>query len=114
MGKKYLDTKKGSLEQSILGVWNQAASEQEEKFDGRTKDYKEHRTRLEGNRTKRESLKKGTVKEASGDKEAYKKFFDNALKKFKVKSPAEFKSDEEKKNRRVSIMRDYNYSVFKS
>ena len=63
MGKKYLDTKKGSLEQSILGVWNQAASEQEEKFDGRTKDYKEHRTRLEGNRTKRESLKKGTVKE---------------------------------------------------
>jgi dsDNA-binding SOS-regulon protein len=35
--------------------------------------------------------------EASGDKEAYKKFFDAALKKFKVSSPAEFKSDEEKK-----------------
>jgi hypothetical protein len=26
MGKKYLDTKGGSLEQSILGVWNQAAA----------------------------------------------------------------------------------------
>ena len=33
----------------------------------------------------------------SGDKEAYKKFFNAALKKFKVSSPAEFKSDEEKK-----------------
>ena len=33
----------------------------------------------------------------SGDKEAYKKFFDAALKKFKVDSPADFKSDEEKK-----------------
>ena len=31
------------------------------------------------------------------DKEAYTKFFNAALKKFKVKSPAEFKSDEEKK-----------------
>ena len=40
----------------------------------------------------------GQMTEAqSGDKEAYKKFFDAALKKFKVKSPAEFKSDEEKK-----------------
>ena len=27
MGKKYLDTKKGSLEQSILGVWQMAAEE---------------------------------------------------------------------------------------
>ena len=33
----------------------------------------------------------------SGDKEAYKKFFEKALKKFKVDSPADFKSDEEKK-----------------
>ena len=41
--------------------------------------------------------KKEDVKEASGDKEAYQKFFNKALKKFKVKSPADFKSDEEKK-----------------
>ena len=31
------------------------------------------------------------------DKEAYEKFFNSALKRFKVKSPADFKSDEEKK-----------------
>ena len=37
------------------------------------------------------------VDEASGDKEAYQKFFNAALKKFKVDSPADFKSDEEKK-----------------
>ena len=35
--------------------------------------------------------------EASGDKEAYKKFFDAALKKFKIDSPADLKDDEEKK-----------------
>ena len=33
----------------------------------------------------------------SGDKEAYKKFFDAALKKFKVSSPAELKGDQKKK-----------------
>ena len=33
----------------------------------------------------------------SGDKEAYKKFFDSALKKFGIDSPADLKSDEEKK-----------------
>ena len=27
MGKKYMDTKKGSLEQSILDVWKEAAEE---------------------------------------------------------------------------------------
>ena len=29
MGKKYLDTKEGSLEQSILGLWQEAAKKQE-------------------------------------------------------------------------------------
>ena len=29
MGKKYLDTKKGSLESSILGVWEEAAETKE-------------------------------------------------------------------------------------
>jgi hypothetical protein len=37
------------------------------------------------------------ISEASGDKEAYKKFFDAALKKFKVTSPAELKGDQKKK-----------------
>jgi hypothetical protein len=35
--------------------------------------------------------------EASGDKEAYQKFFNAALKKFKVNSPAELKGDDKKK-----------------
>ena len=37
------------------------------------------------------------VMEAEGDKEKYQKFFKSALKKFGVDSPADFKSDEEKK-----------------
>jgi hypothetical protein len=35
--------------------------------------------------------------EASGDKEAYQKFFNAALKKFKVSSPAELEGDQKKK-----------------
>ena len=35
--------------------------------------------------------------EASGDKEAYQKFFNATLKKFKVSSPAELKGDQKKK-----------------
>ena len=36
MGKKYLDTKKGSLESSILGVWQNAIEEGDARMDGRT------------------------------------------------------------------------------
>ena len=43
MGKKYFDTKKGTLESSILGVWKTAAEENAVKMDGRTKGYKTHR-----------------------------------------------------------------------
>jgi hypothetical protein len=39
---------------------------------------------------------KKKMKEASGDKEAYQKFFQSALKKFGVKSPAELDGDKEK------------------
>ena len=35
--------------------------------------------------------------EATGDKEAYKKFFDAKLKKYGVSSPAELKGDDKKK-----------------
>ena len=180
MGNKYLETKKDSLESSVLGVWQTAIEEGDTRMDGRTKQYKSHRSNLEAARLRREEKKKlnkeeveldeGTwtlpktpkqkaelkkllskplkakdatdkmydiigddqladdldeladsdpnddardlvrshmkrlgikeeveLDEASGDKEAYKKFFDAALKKFKVSSPAEFKSDEEKK-----------------
>jgi len=37
------------------------------------------------------------VNEATGDKEAYQKFFNDTLKKYGVKSPAELKGDDEKK-----------------
>jgi len=37
------------------------------------------------------------LEEASGDKEAYKKFFNAAMKKFKINSPADLKGDDKKK-----------------
>ena len=117
MGKKYLDTKKGSLEQSVLGVWKTAVEEGSGRMDGRTSEYREHRKKLESARSRRESTKKTesyeigsdeyrkyleritpgeTIEEKSGDKEAYQKFFNSALKKFGVKSPAELKGDKKK------------------
>ena len=186
MGKKYFETKRDSLESSILGVWQDAAVEEELRHDARTKQYKEHRAKLEAARQRRESKKineevdldeeiteeeaalfelsdeafdeamkkksagerkaakkardkymktaagkkaaakaakraakvrAGTIKVdpaksraakkraklysgdeiEEGDKEEYTKFFNAALKKFGVESPADFKSDEEKK-----------------
>tara|TARA_B100000745_G_scaffold244203_1_gene166426 strand:- start:355 stop:966 length:612 start_codon:yes stop_codon:yes gene_type:complete len=117
MGKKYLDTKKNSLEQSILGVWKTAVEEGSGRMDGRTSEYREHRKKLESARSRRESTTKTesyeigtdeyrkymeritpgeTIEEKSGDKEAYQKFFNSALKKFGVKSPAELKDDKKK------------------
>ena len=61
MGKKYLNTKEGSLEQSVLNVWQEAAEMHAEGMDGRTKEYRSHRGKLESNRVKREN-KKNSVK----------------------------------------------------
>ena len=61
MGKKYLNTKKGSIEQSILDVWQEAAEMHAEGMDGRTKEYRSHRGKLESNRVRRET-KKSSVK----------------------------------------------------
>ena len=133
MGKKYFDTKKGSLESSVLGVWQNAIEEGDARMDGRTKQYREHRKKLESARARRVNKEEVDIDEAavnpkdreeldkspsdtakkmkrakdpapnqmaeaqSGDKEAYKKFFDAALKKFKVSSPAELKDDQKKK-----------------
>tara|TARA_Y100000034_G_scaffold50950_1_gene62683 strand:+ start:276 stop:1589 length:1314 start_codon:yes stop_codon:yes gene_type:complete len=58
MGKKYLETKDGSLEQSVLGVWRDAIEESEVRMDGRTKGYKTHRAKLEAARLRRENKKK--------------------------------------------------------
>jgi len=57
MGKKYLETKKDSLESSVLGVWQNAIEEGEVRMDGRTKGYKSHRAKLETNRQRREAKK---------------------------------------------------------
>ena len=99
MGKKYLDTKEGSLEQSVLGVWQTAIEEGDARMDGRTKEYREHRKKLESARLRREkkALNKEEVKLDEGSKEEYEKFFQKALKKFGIDSPADLKSDEEKK-----------------
>ena len=58
MGKRYLDTKEGSLESSVLGVWQTAIEEGEARMDGRTKQYKSHRANLETARQRREEKKK--------------------------------------------------------
>ena len=44
MGKKYLETKKDSLESSILGVWQNAIEEGDARMDGRT--YGPNRVRI--------------------------------------------------------------------
>ena len=53
MGKKYLETKKNSLESSVLGVWQDAIEECDYRMDGRTKQYKSHRSKLEAARLRR-------------------------------------------------------------
>ena len=58
MGKKYMDTKKDTLEQSVLDVWQEAAEMHAEGMDGRTKEYRSHRSKLETNRIRRENKKK--------------------------------------------------------
>ena len=61
MGKKYMDTKSGSLEDSILGVWEDAVSsgtsQPTDRIDGRTSNYRSHRAKLEAARVKREQRK---------------------------------------------------------
>ena len=126
MGKKYLETKENSLESSVLGIWQEAAKKEDElaeaKFSpkeikmaiGIASDKRYAGGNMTGAVKEIEKMKKGlsdhpqvmavlkrqneNIEEAqSGGKEEYQKFFDAALKKFKVGSPAEFKSDEEKK-----------------
>ena len=83
---KYLKTKEGSLESAVEAVSTaqQAAIAISKKEKAGKPGYDK-----EG-----KSLKEDMTTE---DKEAYEKFFKSALKKFGVDSPADFKSDEEKK-----------------
>ena len=98
MGKKYLDTKEGSLEQSVLGVWQTAIDEGEARMDGRTKQYKEHRAKLEAARTRREEKKMDKV-----DKKALKKDFDDRKDKDIDNDGDVDDSDEYLHNRRKTV-----------
>ena len=98
MGKKYLDTKEGSLEQSGLGVWQTAIDEGEARMDGRTKQYKEHRAKLEAARTRREEKKIDKV-----DKKALKKDFDDRKDKDIDNDGDVDDSDEYLHNRRKTV-----------
>ncbi len=83
---KYLKTKDGSLESAVEAV--SAAQRAAIAISKKEKAGKP------GYDKEGKSLKNDMTAE---DKEAYEKFFKSALKKFKVDSPADFKSDEEKK-----------------
>lgn len=84
---KYLNTKDGSLESAVL----EAVSPAQQAAIAISKKKKAGKP---GYDDEGKSLKDDMTKE---DKEAYEKFFKSALKKFGVDSPADFKSDEEKK-----------------
>jgi len=84
---KYLKTKEGSLESAVL----EAVSPAQQAAIAISKKKKAGKP---GYDDEGKSLKDDMTKE---DKEAYEKFFKSALKKFGVDSPADFKSDEEKK-----------------
>tara|TARA_Y100000015_G_scaffold42905_1_gene51390 strand:- start:415 stop:1161 length:747 start_codon:yes stop_codon:yes gene_type:complete len=88
---KYLKSKEGSLESAVVEAVSTAKKDEGFASDAQRKaafanGYKEPKNKKD----KKEEM-------TAEDKEAYEKFFKSALKKFKVDSPADFKSDEEKK-----------------
>ena len=116
---KYFDTKKDSLEEAISKAINEKPdSSNELKEEVVAKDLLEAggkymrysdlllqkgRMMAKGKNTAMidkeisKEMKKLGIKEATGDKEKYEKFFRSALKKFGVDSPADFKDDAKKK-----------------
>ena len=98
MGKKYMDTKAGTLESSILGVWQDAAEMKEQGHDGRTKSYKEHRAKLEAARARREEKKMDKV-----NPKALKKDFDDRKDKDIDNDGDVDDSDEYLHNRRKTV-----------
>ena len=98
---KYLKTKSGSLESAVLEAVSpaqQAAIAIAKKEKGEKPKNEE---KMECPKCKGEGCDhcdgKGYHMMDEGSKEEYEKFFNSALKKFGVDSPADFKSDEEKK-----------------
>ncbi|SVB61143.1 uncharacterized protein METZ01_LOCUS213997, partial [marine metagenome] len=58
-----METKKDTLESSVLGVWKTAIEEGEARMDGRTSEYRNHRKKLESARSRREEKKVAVKKE---------------------------------------------------
>ena len=101
MGKKYLETKKDSLESSILGVWKTAIEEGDARMDGRTKEYREHRKKLESARSRREDKKVNEEPVNPKDREELsfkKKSGDTAKSVKKAQEPAPNQMAETNKN----------------
>ena len=94
MGKRYLDTKKDSLESSILNVWQTAVEEKETRVDGRTKQYKEHRAKLEAARKAR--AEKLTAKQKQLDVDGDGEIEGSDLAKLRKKAAKKDKKEEVK------------------
>ena len=98
---KYFKTKKGSIESAVLEAVSPAqqaaiAIAKKEKGEKPKNEEKVECPQCEGKGCDH-CEGKGYHMTTKEDKEAYEKFFKSALKKFGVDSPADFKSDEEKK-----------------
>ena len=97
---KYLETKKGSIESAVLEAMS-PAQQAAIAISKKEKGEKPKNEKVECPKCKGEGCDhcdgKGYHMTTKEDKEAYEKFFNAALKKFGVDSPADFKSDEEKK-----------------
>jgi len=113
---KYFETKKDSLEEVISKAINEKPEQLKEEVvakdlleaGGKYLKYsdlllqkgrliaKNQSTAMIDREISKEMKKLG-IKEATGDKEKYEKFFKAALKKFGVDSPADFKDDAKKK-----------------
>jgi len=108
---KYFDTKKDSLEEAIskaINEDNRPSAKDLLEAGGKYMKYSDlllqkGRLMQQGKNTAMidkeisKEMKKLGIKEATGDKEKYQKFFQSALKKFGVDSPADFKDDAKKK-----------------
>ena len=108
---KYFDTKKDSLEEAIskaINENNKPTAKELVDEGGKYLKYsdlllqkgrlmaKNQSTAMIDKEIKKEMQKLG-IKEETGDKDKYKEFFQSALKKFGVDSPADFKDDAKKK-----------------
>ena len=110
---KYFDTKKDSLEEAISKAINEKPKQLKEEVvakdlleaggkylkysdlllqKGRLMQQKKNTAMIDKEISK--EMKKLGIKEGSDE---YEKFFQSALKKFKVDSPADFKTDDKKK-----------------